>query len=56
MLFYAVSNQSILNNLWQELSSANPDSTTLPTISGLEKLPYLTAVIKEGVLPLLTRQ
>jgi len=55
MIFYVLSNQSILKNLRQELGSVMPDSTTLPTISELEKLPYLTAVIQEGMLPLVKK-
>jgi cytochrome P450 len=57
MLFYVLSDPSILNNLRRELSPIMPDSTKLPNVSELEKLPYLMAVIQEGMfsaMPLLS--
>jgi cytochrome P450 len=46
--YYVVSNPGIYRTLTSELKEAFPDRTTDLEYLTLEKLPYLTAVIKEG--------
>lgn len=45
--FHVLSNPSIHQQLCQELTKAFPDPTMQSDLLGLEKLPYLTAVIQE---------
>jgi cytochrome P450 len=42
-------NPEVYDNLHQELVEAFPDPTVYPDASQLRKLPYLTAVLKEGL-------
>lgn len=49
IIYYLLSNRNCLSLLVAELKDALPDPTTVPTLSELEKLPYLTAVIYEGL-------
>ena len=46
---HLLSNPSQLARLREELEDAIPDSTKLPHLQQLENLPYLTAVINEGL-------
>ncbi|KAH7316957.1 cytochrome P450 [Stachybotrys elegans] len=46
--FHVLNNPRVLQRLREELSSAIPDPSTLPDLVDLERLPYLSAVIKEG--------
>ena len=47
--YYIVSNPDVYRKLTAELKSAFPDPTAQLNYLTLEKLPYLTAVIKEGL-------
>ncbi|KAF2494452.1 oxoglutarate/iron-dependent oxygenase [Lophium mytilinum] len=47
--FYLLSQPAQLRKLKNELALAIPDPSRLPTLTALEQLPYLTAVIKEGL-------
>ena len=47
--FHVSNNSAIRNRLQQELTTASPSSDGLLTWTQLEKLPYLTAVITEGL-------
>jgi cytochrome P450 len=47
--YHLVRNPDVLMKLGRELNTIMPNSTDIPTWSALEKLPYLTAVIKEGL-------
>ena len=47
--FHVLSNPSILATLMDELNKAISDPSHLPNVSQLEKLPYLTAVMNEGL-------
>lgn len=47
--FHLLSNPSILQKLKYELHTAIPDPSTPPSISFLQNLPYLSAVIQEGL-------
>ena len=46
--FYILFNPEIERRLLQELRASFPDPTKSPTLSELERLPYLTAIIQEG--------
>ena len=46
--FHILSQPEILKRLRQELEAAFPDLARPPTLTELERLPYLTAVIHEG--------
>jgi len=46
--FYILANPEILRKLKEELISAMPSDGSLPPISELEQLPYLSAVVSEG--------
>ena len=46
--FHLLDKPKLLQKLRDELQEAFPDPSTQPTISELERLPYLTAVLKEG--------
>ena len=45
--YYVLTNPEIGHRLRQELRDAIPNSTKIPSLSELERLPYLTAVIRE---------
>jgi cytochrome P450 len=47
--YHVISNQDIYRTLTAELDRAFPDPTARLDYATLEKLPYLTAVIKEGL-------
>ena len=47
--FHILSNVDIRNRLQRELKNAMPDWNQLGSLNQLEKLPYLTAVITEGL-------
>ena len=47
LTYHVVNNPAIYARLHSELTEAFPDPDNMPCIE-LEKLPYLTAVIKEG--------
>lgn len=47
--FHLLDKPELLNKLSQELNEAVTDPTQLPTWTTLEKLPYLGAVIQEGL-------
>jgi cytochrome P450 len=47
--FHLIHNQSILKKLQTELKAAIPDPTIEPDLPQLEKLPYLSACIQEGI-------
>ena len=46
--FYILANPDILRKLKDELNSAMPSDGSLPPVSKLEPLPYLSAVVSEG--------
>jgi len=46
--FHILANPSVLQTLKAELTTAMPDPVTVLTISQLEQLPYLSAVVLEG--------
>jgi cytochrome P450 len=46
--FHVLANPEILSKLKEELQSAMPSDGSLPPLSKLEQLPYLSAVISEG--------
>ncbi|KAI9698296.1 MAG: hypothetical protein M1820_007566 [Bogoriella megaspora] len=46
-LYYVLATGGVLPKLRQELDKAIPDPTRVPPIKELERLPYLTAVIRE---------
>jgi len=47
-MYYVLANASILATLKAELRVAIPDPGSMPPLSTLENLPYLSAVIAEG--------
>jgi cytochrome P450 len=47
--YHILSNPSIFKQLKAELTQAIPDPDSLPVSSMIEALPYLTAVIEEGI-------
>ncbi|KAF2681339.1 cytochrome P450 [Lentithecium fluviatile CBS 122367] len=47
--FHLLSNPTLLMRLKAELISAHPDPFTKPSLHELEKLPFLIAVLKEGL-------
>lgn len=49
MTYHILSNPEIFENLTIELKEAVPDSQRLPHWSTLEKLPYLSGVVQEGL-------
>ena len=49
ILYYLTTNTSCLEKLKAELDSAMPDPSNLSSWSQLEQLPYLSAVIQEGL-------
>ncbi|KIW25414.1 hypothetical protein, variant [Cladophialophora immunda] len=48
-VFYLLSNPAVLQHLKQELYEAIPDPTKPTALPELERLPYLTGVIQEGL-------
>ncbi|OAG41328.1 hypothetical protein AYO21_04491 [Fonsecaea monophora] len=48
-VFYLLSNPGVLQKLKRELYEAIPDPTTSTPLPELERLPYLTGVIQEGL-------
>jgi cytochrome P450 len=48
--FHLLNNPILHKKLREELVSAIPEKDTILSLSGLEKLPYLTACIQEGIL------
>ncbi|KAK7045500.1 hypothetical protein VNI00_007753 [Paramarasmius palmivorus] len=48
-IFHILDNSSVHKRLFEELQSAWPDSAVAAKLQTLEKLPYLTAVIKESL-------
>lgn len=48
-MFHILDKPAIMQELRAELETAMPDPTTTVKISQLEQLPYLTAVVKEGL-------
>lgn len=46
--FYTLYNPQIHKRLQEELQAHIPDSTNIPTLPELERLPYLTAIIRES--------
>jgi cytochrome P450 len=49
IIFYLVQNPALLSRLRQELQSVMPDPKSIPECKILESLPYLSAVISEGL-------
>ena len=49
LTFHLLSNPAILSKLRAELKQALPDVNALPSIKDMEQLPYLSAVISEGL-------
>ena len=49
MTFYLLSTPRVLSNLRAELKEALPDASSHPSIKPMEQLPYLSAVILEGL-------
>jgi cytochrome P450 len=47
--YHILANPSIFKKLKAELTQAIPDPDSLPVSSQIEALPYLTAVIEEGI-------
>jgi cytochrome P450 len=48
-MYYILANPEILSRLRGELEQAAPDPQKLPSLARLEQLPYLTAVVNEGL-------
>ena len=48
-IYHLLANPSLLNKLKIELKEAIPDPNSEISLTTLEKLPYLTGVIKEGL-------
>lgn len=49
IIYHLLSNQNCLSLLVAEVKNALPETTTTPTLAEVEKLPYLTAIIYEGL-------
>lgn len=49
LTFHLLANPPILKKLREELAAAFPDINTHPTSTQLERLPYLSAIIQEGI-------
>lgn len=49
MTFYLLSTPRVLSKLRAELKEALPDASSSPSIRSMEQLPYLSAVILEGL-------
>ncbi|KAJ5738047.1 benzoate 4-monooxygenase cytochrome P450 [Penicillium malachiteum] len=47
--YHIAANKEIRKKLYEELVEAIPDTTSPPDLITLEKLPYLTAVVQEGL-------
>ena len=46
--FHLLDNKDILSRLKEELSAAIPDPGSMPTLSELQRLPWLSACIEES--------
>ena len=51
--YHILSTPSVYHRLREELKAAIPDPTNMPPLQELEKLPYLTGCIQEGMCPYL---
>ena len=49
LTFHLLSNRPVLSNLRAELRLALPDANAYPSLKDMEQLPYLSAVISEGL-------
>lgn len=49
IIYHLLSKPTILSRLKDELATAMPDPNALPTGAQVENLPYLTAIIQEGI-------
>ena len=49
--FYILSTPEFERRLVEELQTSFPDPSVTPTLSELERLPYLTAILQEGTPP-----
>lgn len=49
--YHILSTPSVYHRLREELKAAIPDPTNMPSLQELEKLPYLTGCIQEGMCP-----
>jgi cytochrome P450 len=49
-MYHILANADVLSTLKAELLEAIPDADSMPPLSTLENLPYLSAVITEGKL------
>ena len=49
LTYHLLANPPILRKLKAELNAEIPDASTLPTFKQVESLPYLTAVVQEGL-------
>lgn len=49
--FHIIDNPSVLQRLRKELQKAIPDLAAPPTVTELERMPYLMACIEEGEYP-----
>ena len=47
--YHIAANPPVRQRLYEELKAAMPDSRDLPSLVDLERLPYLTAIINEGL-------
>lgn len=47
--YHLLANPSCMNLLFEELCSAIPDPVSIPSVAELESLPYLNAVVHEGL-------
>ena len=49
LTFHLLSNRAILSKLRTDLGLALPDANAYPSLKDMEQLPYLSAVISEGL-------
>ena len=49
LTFHLLSNRAVLSKLRAELGLALPDANAYPSLKDMEQLPYLSAVISEGL-------
>lgn len=49
LTYHILANPEVLKRLKAELAEAMPDAEAMPELARLETLPYLTAVIQEGI-------
>lgn len=50
-MYHLLDNPQMLSKLKEEILSVYPDENSPPSLSTLEKLPYLVAVAQEGMKP-----